>query len=207
MPLRYPPGKAFLWGKTGVFYLLTIILKCDKIKSMKKMYLEAGKVCAAHGVRGLLKVDSWCDTPKVLAAQKRIFLAVGGDRYEERRVISASVMGGIVLMGIEGIASREEAFAYRGRVIYLHRDDVPVKRGAALIADMIGLAVIDVDTGRVYGTLSDVSDAPRGKIYTVKCDTGEVLLPGVPEFIKEIDVERGVFIKPIPGFFDEADEV
>ena len=171
------------------------------------MYLEAGKVCAAHGVRGLLKVDSWCDTPKVLAAQKRIFLAVGGDRYEERRVISASVMGGIVLMGIEGIASREEAFAYRGRVIYLHRDDVPVKRGAALIADMIGLAVIDVDTGRVYGTLSDVSDAPRGKIYTVKCDTGEVLLPGVPEFIKEIDVERGVFIKPIPGFFDEADEV
>ena len=174
---------------------------------MKKMYLEAGKVCAAHGVRGLLKVEAWCDTPKVLAAQKRVFLAVGGDRYEERKVLSASVMGAVLLMGIEGIGSREEAFAYKGRVLYLHRDDIPVRRGAALIADMIGLPVIDADTGRVYGTLSDVSDAPRGKIYTVKCDTGEVLLPGVPEFIKEIDTERGVFIRPIPGFFDEADEV
>ena len=191
----------------GAFYLLTIILKCVKIGSMKKIYLEAGKVCAAHGVRGLLKVESWCDTPKVLAAQKRVFLAVGGDKYEERRVVSASVMGGIVLMGIEGIASREEAFAYRGRVVYLHREDIPVKRGAALIADMIGLPVIDADTGRVYGELIEVTEAPRGKIYTVKGDTGTVLLPGVPEFIKEIDTERGVFITPIPGFFDEADEV
>ena len=174
---------------------------------MKKTYLEAGRVCAAHGVRGLLKVESWCDTPKVLAAQKRVFLATGDGGYEERRVLSSSVMGVVVLMGIEGIESREEAFAYRGRVIYLHRGDIPVKRGAALIADMIGLPVIDANTGRVYGELIDVSDAPRGKIYTVKCDTGEVLLPGVPEFIKEIDVERGVLVTPIPGFFDEADEV
>ena len=174
---------------------------------MKKMYLEAGRVCAAHGVRGLLKVESWCDTPKVLAAQKRIFLAVGSDKFEERRVLSASVMGGVVLMGIEGIVSREDAFAYRGWVFYLHRDDVPLRRGAALVADMIGLSVIDVDTGRVYGELVEVSDAPRSKIYTVKCDTGTVLLPGIPEFVKEIDVERGVFVKPIPGFFDEADEI
>ncbi len=177
------------------------------MKSMKKMYLEAGRVCSAHGVRGLLKVESWCDTPRVLATQKRVFLATGGGIYEERKVLSAAVMGEAVLMGIEGILSREEAFANKGRVLYLHRDDVPVKQGAALIADMIGLDVIDVESGRVYGTLSDVSDAPRGKIYTVKCNTGEVLIPGVPEFIKEIDVERGVFVKLIPGFFDDLDEV
>ncbi len=174
---------------------------------MKKEYLEAGKVCAAHGVRGLLKLESWCDTPKVLAAQKRIFLAVGGDRYEERRVISASVMGELVLMGIEGVESREEAFAYRNRTVYLHRSDIPVKKGAMLIADMIGLDVIDIDTGKVYGILADVSDAVRGKLYTVRCESGDVLLPGVPEFIKEIDPERGVFVRPIPGFFDEGDEI
>jgi 16S rRNA processing protein RimM len=174
---------------------------------MKKEYLEAGKVCTAHGVRGLLKVESWCDSPKVLAAQKRVFLADGDGKYEERKVISASVMGELVLMGIEGITSREDAFAYKNKIFYLHRSDVPVKRGAVLIADMIGLDVIDAQTGKIYGTLVEVSDAARGQLYTVKCNTGEVLLPAVPEFIKEIDVERGVFITPIPGFFDEADEV
>ncbi len=175
---------------------------------MKNEYLEAGRVCTAHGVRGLLKVEPWCDSPKVLAAQKRIFLSVGGGRFEERRVISASVMGALVLMAIEGITSREDAFAYKNRVIYLHRSDIPLKGGAVLIADMIGLDVVDADTGRVYGTLTDVSDAARGKLYTVKCDTGEVLLPNVPEFIKEIDIEKGVMtVTPIPGFFDEADEI
>ncbi len=174
---------------------------------MKKEYLEAGKICTAHGVRGLLKVESWCDTPKVLAAQKRIFLAVGGGRYEERKVISASVMGELVLMAIDGIGSREEAFAYKNKTIYLHRGDIPVKPGAVLLSDMIGLDVIDIDTGKIYGTLTDISDAVRGKLYTVKCGSAEVLLPGVPEFVKEIDTERGVFIRPIPGFFDAPDEI
>ena len=32
-------------------------------------------------------------------------------------------------------------------------------------------------------------------------------LPDVPEFIKEISEEGGMRVLPIPGFFDEADEV
>ncbi len=164
-------------------------------------------MCSAHGVRGLLKIESWCDSPKVLAAQKRVFLATGDGKYEERKVLTASVMGALVLMAIEGISSREDAFAYKNKMLYLHRDDIPVKKGAYLIADLIGLDVIDIDTGRVYGTLSEVNEAARGQLYTVKCDTGEVLLPAVPEFIKEIDPLRGIFIRPIPGFFREPYEI
>ena len=33
------------------------------------------------------------------------------------------------------------------------------------------------------------------------------MLPDVPEFIKEIDEERGMAVLPIPGFFEEADEI
>ncbi len=172
---------------------------------MKKEYLEAGRVCTAHGVRGLLKIESWCDSPKILAAQKRIFLSTGDGKYEERKIISASVMGSLVLMAIEGIESRENAFAYKNKIIYLHRNDIPIKRGAHLIADLLGLDVIDIDTGKIYGKLAEVSEAQRGQIYTVKCDTGEVLLPAVPEFIKEIDPLRGIFIRPISGFFDSEE--
>ena len=35
-------------------------------------------------------------------------------------------------------------------------------------------------------------------------DGKDVLIPGVSEFIKEIDVERGVFVRLIPGFFPEV---
>jgi hypothetical protein len=44
-------------------------------------------------------------------------------------------------------------------------------------------------------------------MYTVRTEKGEVLLPDVPEFIKEIDGEGGMRVLPIPGFFDEDYEI
>ncbi len=169
---------------------------------MKREYLECGKVCGAHGVRGVLRIEPWCDTPKVLAGQKRVFIATGEGEYREYKVLTASVNGPGVLMSLEGVNAREIAIAMKNTVLYLHRSDIPVGRGHMLLADMIGLPVIDADTGIVYGTISDVSDAVRGLLYTIKTDKGDVLFPSVDEFIKEIDPERGMFIKPIPGFFD-----
>ena len=169
---------------------------------MKKTYLECGKITSAHGVRGAVNVESWCDTPRILATRKRIFLLNGGE-YTERRVLGASVGGKFVIMNIEGLDSREAAQAMKNTVIYMHRDDVPVKRGAALIADMIDLPVIDIDSGRVYGKLVEVNDGVASKLYTVRTESGDVLLPGVPEFIKEIDTERGIFVRVIPGFFED----
>ena len=169
---------------------------------MKKEYLECGIVRSPHGVRGILNVECWCDSPRVLAKQKRVFILGRDGSYKEVRVISASPAPDRVLMGLEGIDSREAAQGYKNTVLYLHRDDIPVPKGAMLIADMIGLPVVDFDTGRVYGEISDVRDGVRYKLYTVKTDSGEVILPGVDEFIKEITEERGLLVRPIPGFFD-----
>lgn len=169
---------------------------------MKKEYLECGIVRSPHGVRGILNVECWCDSPRVLAKQKRVFILGRDGSYKEIKVISASPAPDRVLMGLEGIDSREAAQGYKNTVLYLHRDDIPVPKGAMLIADMIGLPVVDFDTGRVYGEISDVRDGVRYKLYTVKTDSGEVILPGVDEFIKEITEERGLLVRPIPGFFD-----
>lgn len=176
------------------------------VEFMKKEYLEGGRICTAHGVRGVLKVEHMCDSPKVLMAQKRVFFLERG-AYVEHKVLSASVSGEFLLMSIEGIDSREAAVAQRGRIIYLHRSDIPVKPGAMLVADMIGLPVVHQKTGDVLGEIADISDAAGRRIYTVATERGEVLLPDVPEFIKEISEESGMVVLPIPGFFDEADEV
>ena len=169
---------------------------------MKKEYLECGIVRSPHGVRGILNVECWCDSPRVLAKQKTVYILGRDGSYKEVNVISASPAPDRVLMGLEGIDSREAAQGYKNTVLYLHRDDIPVPKGAMLIADMIGLPVVDFDTGRVYGEISDVRDGVRYKLYTVKTDSGEVILPGVDEFIKEITEERGLLVRPIPGFFD-----
>ncbi len=170
---------------------------------MKKQYLECGKVLGPHGVRGALKIESWCDSPKVLAAQKRIFLADKDGSYKELEVKTASSGAGAVIMTFEGIDDRDVATAMKGTVLYLHRDDIPVKRGQMLLADMIGLPVIDADSGRIYGQIKDVGEVPRGLLYTIDTPTGEVYYPSGKEFIKKIDADEGMFITPIPGFFED----
>ena len=169
---------------------------------MKKDFLECGRVCAPHGVRGVLKVESWCDSSKELASKRRVFLAESDGKYKELRVLSGSPSGRFALLSIEGIISREQAQAYKNKILYTHRSDIRLKRGQVLLADMIGLPVIDKESGRVYGELTDVDDGVRYKLYTVRTEKGDVILPGVDEFIKEIDTERGVFVTVIPGFFD-----
>ena len=168
---------------------------------MKKEFLECGKILAPHGVRGLMKVEHYCDSPSALTAQKRVFFAEK-DGYKEVKVISASVNGPTILMQLEGINDREYVQAMKGTLIYLKREDIRIPRGRHLIADIIGLPVIDIETEQVLGTVSDVQDSPRHKLYFVKAGDKETIIPEVDEFIKEIDIDRGVFVKLIPGFFD-----
>ena len=168
---------------------------------MKKEYLECGRVCSAHGVRGVLKIEHWCDSARVLAGQKCVYLSEGG-KYVAREVITSSASGQFVLMSIAGVSSREDAQAMKGKVLYLKREDIPISEGAVFIADMIDLPLIDVESGDVLGIITEVKDGVQGKLYTVKTEKGEVIFPGIPEFVKEIDIERGVFVRTIPGFFD-----
>ena len=169
---------------------------------MRKEYFECGRIIAAHGVKGTMKVESWCDSPKILAAQKRIFLAAGDGSYKEARVVSASVSQDIVLMTVEGYDNREVVQGMKNTVLYLKREDIPLAPGAILLADMIGLPVIDANTGVTLGTVKDVTDSVASRLIVVETERGDVLLPDIKEFVKETDVDRGVFVTPIPGFFD-----
>ena len=174
---------------------------------MKKTYLEGGRICTSHGVNGLVKVEHLCDNARVLLKIKNIYFPKKDGSYTRHSVKSAAVMGQFLLMGVEGINSREEAIAYRGRIFYLHRDDIPLSKGAMFIADMIGLPVYHAESGEPLGEIKDISDVAGRRIYTVKYNGRDVLIPDVPEFIKEISEERGMAVLPIPGLFDDADEV
>ena len=42
-----------------------------------------------------------------------------------------------------------------------------------------------------------------GDLYEINTEAGTVLIPAVKEFIKEINLEKGIFISPIEGMFDD----
>lgn len=177
-----------------------ILCAGDRVIDVKK-YLEAGKIVNTHGVDGAVKVESWCDSPDILASLKSIYIKSGED-YKELEVIRSFVKKQFAVLFLCGIDSFEKAAAMRNKIIYADREDIPVEEGAVLVSDIIGLPVIDADSGVVYGVLSDVLNLGAGDIYEIDTDHGKAMMPAVKEFVINIDYEKGIFVRPIEGMFE-----
>lgn len=171
----------------------------------KKTYLEIAKIINTHGVRGAVKLDPWCDSPEMLKKIKKLYLE-NGACYEVSDV--KMINGGFVVCSLSGITTVEAAVKLKNKTLLAKREDIPVEEGSFFICDLIGLPVKDAENGAVYGTVEDVIQNTVQDIYSIKTPDGKtVLLPAVPAFIRRIDTDDAVYVTPISGFFDEAEEV
>ena len=167
----------------------------------KSQFLECGKIINTHGVRGGLKLESWCDTPQDLASLKKVYLKNGAE-YKCHKVKKASVFKQFVLFELDGINDIDTAMALKNRIVFADREDISIDEDAFFLADIIGLDVIDIATGEKIGTLSDVLNLGASDLYEINTKNGKKLIPAVDEFIKEIDLEKGIFVSLIEGLLD-----
>ena len=172
---------------------------------MKQAYLECGKIINTHGFRGTVKLESWCDSPAVLAKLPTLWINQNGS-YAPLKVLRASVFRQFVLMDLEGIDSEEAANALRTTVVYAAREDLPLEEGDAFIVDLLGLPVRDADTGEVLGELVDINTAGVRDLYIVRTASGDHMVPAVPEFLIRIDPDDAIYVRPIPGLLDGGAE-
>ena len=100
---------------------------------MPKKFLEAGKIVGTHGIRGDLKVQSWCDTPEVLCDFDTLYL----DEKTPVEVKSAQVHKNVVLMHLKGVDTVEAAEKLRGKILHLDRDDVDLPEDLVFIQDIL----------------------------------------------------------------------
>lgn len=173
----------------------------------KRQYLECGRILTAHGVYGALRVESLCDTPEVLCSLPKVFIPRKDGTLAPYPVKNATPHKGGALITLVGLDNREDALLLRGKMLFATRADIPIAEGSFLIADMIGLPVVDADSGRVYGKLAEVTPSPASDLYDILTPSGaHVLLPAVPAFLDRIDIDAGIYIRPIAGFFEEEEE-
>ena len=156
----------------------------------KQKYLECGRAVSTHGVRGTLRLESYCNTPETLAKLRKLYKKAPSGEFVQMKVRAASVQKNMVLVTFEDIKTLEEAILYKGTLFYADRNDFKNEEGDIFIADMLGLDVIDAYSGEKYGTLKDVI-SPGGRDVYVVSDVrgGEFMIPAVSEFIKEVDVD------------------
>ncbi len=160
---------------------------------MKQQFLEAGKIVSTHGVRGEVKILPWADDADFLVGLPHVF--VGGREYA---VQHSRVQKTCVLMKLVGIDDVDAAAKFRDKTVCISRTDVALPEGSVFIADLIGLRVV-TDTGDEIGTVSDIMTMPGNNVYVVT-GSREYLIPAVPEFILERNLDAGfVRVKLIEG--------
>lgn len=170
-----------------------------------KKYLEAGAVINKRGLKGELKVDSYCDSTEVFCTIKVLYLDENGEKPV--KVLSAKEYKGFAYIMLEGITTPEQADRLRGTVLYADRDSIPIDDGGYFIDDLLGLTVYDADSGKIYGKVTEVFNSGASDIYTVNDGEKNYYLPAVDEFIVDVDFDKGIAVRPIPGIFDEAERV
>lgn len=169
----------------------------------KTPYLECGLIQNTHGTRGVLKVQCWCDSPRVLLSLPCVYLK-GESGMRAMRVAGGSSAGGdLVLLRLEGVDDMDAAELLKGMTLYAAREDLPLKAGAYFLADLPGLPVIDADSGINYGTVIEVREVGGRRLLSVSTAHGERLYPMVDPLLSHVDVDAGVFVRPIPGLLDE----
>lgn len=172
--------------------------------NMKKQYLETGKIVGTHGIKGEVRIEPWCDSPQFLSEFTTLYLDDGGKTFIE---VKSRPHKNITLAKIKGVDTIEQAERLRGRIVYINRDEIELEEGVNFVQDLIGLEVIDADSGKTYGKITDVLRTGANDVYEITDGSGKkYLAPVIDDVIVRRDIDGGyVLIRPLKGIFDDED--
>lgn len=171
---------------------------------MKKQYLDSGKIVGTHGIKGEVRIEPWCDSPEFLCAFKKLYLDEKGQTFIE---VKSRPHKNITLAKIKGVDTIEAAEKFRGKIVYINREDITLDEGVNFVQDLIGLEVRDAENGTVYGKITDVLRTGANDVYEITdSNNKKYLAPVIDEVVEEINVDGGfVLIRPMKGIFDDED--
>ncbi len=157
-----------------------------------EQFLRIGVITTTHGLAGEVKVFPTTDTPARFKTVKDVIIkAPKGDI--ETKVTGVRFFKNLVILKFAAFNDIEEVKSLAGSDIMIDRKyGAPLKPGEYYIADLLDCEVI-TDEGKPLGTVKDVLQTGANDVYIVNTPEGkEILLPVIPECIKNVDIEKSV---------------
>ena len=151
----------------------------------KCAFVDAGRIVNTHGIAGEVKIEVWLDSPQFLKRCGRLYL--DGKALEME---SARIQKSFLLVKLQGVEDLNTAMTLKGKTVQIAREDARLPRGGYFLQDILGASVRD-EEGHEIGKLSEVWERPASNVYVVRGEQ-EHLIPAVPAFILDTDVENGI---------------
>ncbi|MEN9203918.1 MAG: ribosome maturation factor RimM [Thermostichus sp. DG02_2_bins_29] len=175
------------------------------VPSSNSDWLVVGRVVAAHGLHGWLRVKCLSDFPERLTEP--------GQRWLQRQtdpepLLYPLVQGqffpakGLYLVQLQGIPDRTTAEAWVGAYLLVPAyDRPPLELEEYHYRDLIGLAVYH--EGELLGQVSGIWAAGQDLLEVTTAKGRQVLIPFVKALVPVVDLERGqIQVQPPPGLLE-----
>jgi 16S rRNA processing protein RimM len=168
----------------------------------EKIYLEIAKFTKPQGLKGHLRAQFFCDSPEVLRDFTEFYI---GETKSPIEITVTETRKGFAVLKILGIDDAANAEVLLGETLYIDKNDYPLPENTWFVSDLIGLTVVNADTGQIYGKVAEILQSAPKDVYLIKTPGGaELMFPAIPEVLIDVDITSGIIkIRPLEGLFDE----
>ncbi len=170
-------------------------------------FILVGRLGRTRGVQGQLWITPLTDFPDRFLDLKEIHVSDRG-AWEKMAIELTQIVSDRPLIKFVGIDTREDAARLTNRDLAVKSDQlVELPPDMHYVFELIGCEVVELNTERRLGEITDVKKYPANDVYLVRTDSGrEILYPAVADFVAEIDIEARKVVVRDTGLFDEADK-
>lgn len=152
-----------------------------------------GRVGAAHGVRGWLRLISFTDPPDNLLGYRPWSLKVAGV-WRPVCVEAAERRGASHVCRFAGIEDRAAASTLRGALVAVPAAALPgLAEGEHYWRDLIGLEVV-TGAGAGLGRVENLMETGANHALVTRDGQRERLIPFIAQVVREVDVARGAIV-------------
>jgi 16S rRNA processing protein RimM len=157
--------------------------------------VEVGRLGAAHGVRGWLRVQSFTDPPQRLFEWKTWMV---GNR--EMKLLEARPQGNGWIALLEGVVERDAASRLTGQMISVEREQLPPAEGREHYRDdLIGFEARNLE-GALLGAVDHFVDTPGNAVMVIQGER-EHLVPVTKQHLRSVDKDARALIVDWPEDF------
>ena len=168
--------------------------------------LLIGKIVAAFGIRGQVKMKSYTDHVDHL--QRRIKTLYVGPKlqpYTLKAMLEHSP--GLLILSLDGVTTREAAEDLRGSdVSILEREAAPLDEGEYFLHQLYGVAVV-TEQGREIGKVREVLETGANDVLIVgRPGKPDGLIPMIHDVVQELDIPNGrLVVRLMHGLLEDED--
>ena len=162
--------------------------------------LCVGAISGSYGVRGEVRLKSFCAEPTAIADYGPLFTQDGARSF--KITLTRPVAGGLGAR-ISGVATKEEADALKGVSLYVSRDKLPTLPDDEFYhADLIGLEARDTG-GVLLGKVTAVHNHGAGDLLEISgSGNASLLLAFTLATVPTVDLAAGRIVVDPPEGLD-----